>query len=53
MADYKSMYLTLAWETETAIRVLVDAQQQCEELYLRDAKTPILSLPQNTEKQKP
>lgn len=53
MADYKSMYLTLARETEKAIRVLVDAQQACEELYLREAKTPIHSLPQNAEKQKP
>ena len=36
MPDYKEMYLTLMRETEKAIRTLTEAQQACEELYLRD-----------------
>ena len=34
MPDYKEMYLHLMRETEAAIRILVKAQQDCEELYL-------------------
>ena len=36
MPDYKEMYLHLMRETETAIRILEKAQQDCEELYLKD-----------------
>ena len=35
MPDCKEMYLHLMRETEAAIRILVKAQQDCEELYLR------------------
>ena len=35
MPDWKEMYLHLARETERAIRILTEAQQACEELYLR------------------
>ncbi len=35
MADYKQMYLTLMRATEEALRILIDAQQACEELYLQ------------------
>ena len=31
---YKKMYLKLMRETEKAIEILVQAQQDCEELYL-------------------
>ena len=34
MPDYKEMYLTLFRATEEALRVLIDAQRACEELYL-------------------
>ena len=37
MPDYKEMYLHLMRETEEAIRILVKAQQDCEELYVGDA----------------
>ena len=37
--DYKEMYLKLFRATETAIRVLVEAQQECEEAYLAAAET--------------
>ena len=36
MPDYREMYLHLMRETEKAIRILVKAQQGCEELYLQD-----------------
>ena len=36
MPDYQEMYLHLMRETETAIRILEKAQQDCEELYLQD-----------------
>lgn len=29
------MYLTMAREVEKAVRVLIDAQQKCEEMYLQ------------------
>ena len=37
MPDYQEMYLHLMRETEKAIRILVKAQQDCEELYLRES----------------
>lgn len=35
MADYQEMYLHLMRETEKAIRILIAAQRDCEELYLQ------------------
>ncbi len=35
MADYKEMYLTLMRATEEALRILIEAQQTCEEMYLQ------------------
>lgn len=35
MADYKEMYLTLMRATEEAMRILIQAQQTCEEMYLQ------------------
>ena len=43
MPDWKEMYLTLMRDTERAIRILEEAQQKCEELYLRD-EPPALTL---------
>ena len=34
MPDYKELYFKLFRATEDAIRILVEAQQECEELYL-------------------
>lgn len=34
MPDWKEMYLTLMRGTEQAVRVLTEAQQKCEELYI-------------------
>ena len=37
MPDYQEMYLHLIRETEKSIRILTKAQQDCEELYLRES----------------
>ena len=34
--DYRRMYYHLAGAVETAIRVLIAAQQQCEDILLED-----------------
>lgn len=34
MPDYKEMYLKMARASEQAIRILIKAQQECEETYL-------------------
>jgi len=39
------MYLSLMRETESAIRILVEAQEKCEELYLQDGGPALLVLP--------
>ncbi len=39
MADrqtYREMYRVMAQAVESAVRVLIDAQQKCEELYISD-----------------
>ena len=43
MPDYKEMYLHLMRETEKAIRILIRAQQGCEEMYL-NAPEPELTV---------
>lgn len=37
MPDYLEMYLHLMRETEKAVRILIQAQRDREELYLRDS----------------
>ena len=44
MADYQTMYLTLMRATEGAIRILIAAQQACEEMYLQ-AEDPVFQFP--------
>jgi len=34
MTDYKEMYFKLLNATEDAIRLLIKAQQECEEMYI-------------------
>ena len=34
MPDYKEMYLKMVRASEQAIRILIQAQQECEELYI-------------------
>ena len=42
MPDYKEMYLIMARAAEKTQRILIEAQRQCEELYLSadDAEKP-------------
>lgn len=46
MADYKQMYYKLFRASEEAIRILITAQQECEELYINqpDPELSILTL---------
>ena len=37
MPDYKEMYLMMARAVERAERILIEAQQKCEEMYLETA----------------
>lgn len=34
MPDYKKMYLKMLAASEEAMRVLIEAQQECEEIYI-------------------
>lgn len=38
MADYKQMYLHLLRSTEKALNILIDAQRECEEMYIISSK---------------
>ena len=40
MADYKEMYLKMMRASEEAIRILIQAQQECEEMYLAAEEEP-------------
>ena len=44
MPDYKEMYLHLARETEKAVRILIKAQQECEELYISAPEENVVML---------
>lgn len=33
---YREMYRVMAQAVENAVRILIDAQQKCEELYISD-----------------
>ena len=51
MADYKQMYIKMAQAAEKAIRVLIAAEQDCENLYLsEDNPEPVLLLPREDRK---
>ena len=45
--DYKELYLKMVRASEEAMRILIKAQQECEELYLQaeDQKPTIAILP--------
>ncbi len=48
MPDYKEMYLAMARETEKAIKILIAAQQKCEEQYIEAAGPEIVALSGDT-----
>lgn len=41
MPDYKKMYFTLFRATEQAINTLIEAQRECEELYISEPGTEL------------
>ena len=50
MPDYREMYLKMMRASEEAMRVLIKAQQECEELYLSADDPMITVLPLECEK---
>lgn len=50
MADYKKMYIHLMQSTEHAIRILTQAQQDCEEMYISAPETKLTVLDQEDHK---
>lgn len=44
MPDYKERYIHLMRETEKAVRILIDAQRDCEEMYLSAPGTELTVL---------
>ena len=49
MTDWKEMYLTMMRGTEQAIRILIETQRKCEELYL-SAEEPAPAPPSDRQK---
>ncbi len=50
MADYKKMYLTLLEAVETAIQLLINAQQHCEDIFVEAQENEKVILADFTEK---
>lgn len=42
--DYKEMYLKMVRASEQAIRILVEAQRECEELYMSQPDPQLIVL---------
>lgn len=38
--DYKEMYFKMVRATEKAVRILIEAQRECEDIYLRSENEP-------------
>ena len=51
MPNYKKMYIHLMRETEKAIRIMMKAQQDCEELYITTSEPKLTILEPPPEKQ--
>ena len=45
MPDYKEMYLKMVRASEQAINILIQAQQECEELYISGPETELTVFP--------
>ncbi len=44
MPDYRKMYLKMIDSTEQAIQILIDAQRQCEEMYIDSSVVTVLPI---------
>ncbi len=42
LPDYREMYYKMINATERAMNILIDAQRECEEIYLKNDDTPIV-----------
>ena len=49
MPDYKEMYLKMVRETEKAVQILIQAQRDCEELYIQDEGPTLVMFPEKNE----
>lgn len=45
MPDYEEMYFHMAREVERAVRILIEAQRHCEEMYINASMVEITLLP--------
>lgn len=45
MPDYKEMYLKMFRASEKAINIIIDAQQECEEMFMSAPDTEAKILP--------
>lgn len=52
MPDYKEMYLKLFRATEKAIGTLIEAQRECEELYISHPQPDLKAFPISSENKK-
>ena len=44
MVDYKELYFKMFRASEEAVRILIAAQQECEELYISAPESKIIPL---------
>ncbi|MDN0033987.1 hypothetical protein QVN85_13915 [Oscillibacter valericigenes] len=49
MPDYKEMYLKLFRTSEDTVNLLIDAQRECEEMYLSSPEPELKIIPLSTE----
>lgn len=51
--DYKEMYLKMMRASEAAIRILVKAQQECEEMYISQPEPKLIVLKDEKQSSRP
>ena len=47
MPDYKEMYLKMVRASEEAVNILISAQRDCEEMYIREPQPVVRIVPPN------
>lgn len=50
MPDYKEMYIKMFRASEEAVNILITAQQECEEMYIRQPESELKVVPLSPEK---
>ena len=51
--DYKEMYLKMMRASEAAIRILVKAQQECEEMYISQPEPKLIVMKDEKQSSRP